>query len=138
MKVYNKTALTRNERFIKAIIYGTLATIIIAIGYGLIFNFAKIPFMFSMTYILIGYAIGYVIQIKGKGVHLRFSILAVILTLIAFLFGDLIRMFGLSIFANPTNLFLSIKLWLLRIDMIELIFKGLGLYYAYINARIAS
>ena len=138
MKVYNRNALTRNQRFNNALLYGILATLGVSLTYGLFFHYMPMPFIFSATYIAIGYIIGYVIQVKGRGVQQRFSILAVVLTIIAFILGDLIKNVGLVVFTNPLLFVLSFKAYLSNLTAIPLIFRAIGVYYAYINARVVS
>lgn len=74
LKVFNSHAISRNQRFAKAILWGIPTALIIGIVYGIISYI--LPFEFSIVHIGVGYLIGYVIKIKGRGVHLRFSILA--------------------------------------------------------------
>lgn len=137
MKVYNKNALTRNQRFNNALLFGLLACIILGILGGLVLDIIYIPYMSYMVYIGIGYSIGQIIQIKGKGVQERFSILAIVLTIISFIICDIISTLGLGIFNNLELLIYSFKLVISNNSIVDIIIKVIGIISAYYNARIA-
>ncbi len=100
LQIFNKKALTRKQRFSRALLFGLLATLLaILIEYILIKVFHV---YFSILFLAIGLGIGYCIQYFGKGVQIQFSLLASILTFIVILVSDLIA-FGFdftSILAN--------------------------------------
>ena len=136
LKVFNTHALTSNQRFNRAILVGLPTALLLAIGYGLILRFIPI------VYIAIGWAIGFVIQKYGRGVQPKFSLLAAGLTIGCILLGDLIAFYGLIIFAYPLTLIQSIVpviLYNLQTNptiLLGLLFKAIGVYMAYTNARI--
>jgi hypothetical protein len=140
LKVFNSHAISRNQRFTKAIVWGVPTALITGIIYGIISSVS--PFEFSIVYIGIGYLIGYVIKNKGRGVHLRFSVLAAGLTILAILIGDVLTIFGLDAFGSLDNLIFAfsstIMLWLSANigTLISLLFRIIGVYFAYTNARI--
>jgi len=126
LKVYNKTALTRHERFTKALLFGgaaALAAIAIDAILLKVFNV-----FFPVIYIGFGYGIGYAIQYFGHGVQIRFSILAAVLTAVTMLTCDLI--------AYPPNVLLS-ELTAYGIDSLLMWgYRAVGLYLAWRYARI--
>ncbi|PKM65172.1 MAG: hypothetical protein CVU94_08965 [Firmicutes bacterium HGW-Firmicutes-19] len=140
LKVFNSHAISRNQRFTKAIIWGVPTALITGIVYGFISHIS--PFEFSIVYIGIGYLIGYVIKNKGRGVHLRFSMLAAGLTIVAILIGDVLAFFGPEAFSSIDYVIFAfsstIMLWLSANigTLIGLLFRVAGVYFAYTNARI--
>jgi cytochrome c biogenesis protein CcdA len=140
LKVFNSHAISRNQRFTKAIVWGVPIALLIGIVYGVV-SFIS-PFEFSIVYIGIGYLIGYVIKNKGRGVHLRFSILAAGLTILAILIGDVLTFFGPAAFGSLDSVIFAfsstVMLWLSANigTLISLLFRVAGVYFAYTNARI--
>lgn len=136
LKVFNTHALTSNQRFNRAILVGLPTALILAFGYGLILRFIPI------VYVGIGWVIGSVIQKYGRGVQPKFSILAACLTIGCILLGDLIAFYGLIILAYPITLIQAIVpviLYNLQTNpsiLLGLLFKAVGVYIAYTNARI--
>ena len=131
---------SRNQRFTKAIIWGIPTALIIGVVYGIISNVS--PFEFSIVYIGIGYLIGYVIKNKGRGVHLRFSILAAGLTILAILIGDVLTFFGPSAFGSIDNVIFAFSttfMFWLSVNfgtLLGLLFRVAGVYFAFIKSRI--
>lgn len=140
LKVFNSHAISRNQRFTKAIIWGIPTALIIGVVYGIISNVS--PFEFSIVYIGIGYLIGYVIKNKGRGVHLRFSILAAGLTILAILIGDVLTFFGPSAFGSIDNVIFAFSttfMFWLSVNfgtLLGLLFRVAGVYFAFIKSRI--
>lgn len=140
VKVYNTRAITRQERFQNALIYGIGATVIITLGYGLLSNLMRIEF--SIVYLAIGYAIGMIIQKFGRGVQIQFSILAAVLAVFCFMVGDMISLFGFEILINPGIWPYAIQLIFMRLfstnpnAILSLLFRLGGVLFAYKNARI--
>lgn len=140
LKVYNKLALTRNQRFQKAILFGGAATIASIIAYVVISTI--LPFELSLLYIGFGYGIGYVIRTYGKGVQPRFSILGAILMAICFLIGDAVVLAGWGILLNPVALFNVTTFNLGYLiggginGLLSLAFRLAGVYFAYVESRI--
>lgn len=138
-KVYNKSALTRKERFQNAIVLGIPASIGLGIVYGIISRMIHIEF--SVVYVAFGYLIGTVICNYGKGVQVKFSVLAACLAALTFLIGDMISIAGLGVLdiTSWPFLFWIIINDLLSTDMnslLSLAFRALGIYMAYTNARV--
>ena len=139
-KVYNKNAITRNERFKNAIIAGIIATVVITVLYGLISGFLNVEF--SFVYLAAGYAIGQTIQKYGKGVQPRFSILAAVLAVFCFVIGDMIAWFGFEVLITPAlwipafKIIFSSYLGTSINALLSLAFRAGGVYLAYCNARV--
>ncbi len=140
LKVFNSHAISRNQRFTKAMLWGIPTALLLGVGYG-IFSLIS-PFEFSIVYIGVGYLIGYVVKSKGRGVHLRFSILAAILAIIAILIGDVLTFFGPEAFESVSNIIYSFSTTLmfwLSVDfgtILGLLFRVAGIYFAFTNSRI--
>jgi cytochrome c biogenesis protein CcdA len=140
LKVFNSHAISRNQRFTKAVLWGVPSSLLLGVVYGIV-SFIS-PFEFSIVYIAIGYLIGYVIKTKGRGVHLRFSILAAVLAIIAILIGDVFSFFGTEAFESIGNLiyaFSTTFMFWLSVDfgsLLGLLFRAAGVYFAFTNSRI--
>ena len=142
-QVFNERALTRNQRFLRALLYGTLVSVGLCVAYGLISSLLGIEF--SYAFVGIGYLIGMTIQKKGRGVQVKFSVLAAVLAVLTFVFADLIAWFGFSVFMSPEYFLFGLKAWasvMLDISsggisgMLSLLFRGFGVVAAYQSARI--
>ena len=140
LKVYNRDALSRNERFIRAILYGTGATVGLTILYGILSAVLRIEF--SVVYLAFGYAIGTVIRKFGRGVQVKFSVLAAVLAVLCFIFGDMIAYFGFSVFTYGFNFFFATFRLVLQSllgtninSLLGLLFRLGGVYIAYTTSR---
>ncbi len=140
LKVFNTHALTSKQRFSRALLVG----IVTALGSAMIYGVIKpaIMFEFSVVYIGIGWLIGSVIQKYGRGVQVKFSILAAVLAALCFILADLFGYFGLQLLFQPITLiqliFQIIPSYLQTNinSLLGLAFRALGVYMAYSNARI--
>ena len=130
LKIYNKQALTRNERFIRAVGYGVGATVGLTILYGLIARF--LMFEFSVVYLAFGYAIGTVIRKYGRGVQVRFSVLAAVLAVLCFLFGFTM---GFQFFMLAFRMVLQSLIGTSMSALLSLMFRIGGVYLAYTTSR---
>lgn len=139
-KVYNKRAVTRQQRFQNALVSGIAATIGITLIYGLISYFLNIEF--SIVYLAAGYAIGYVIKKYGRGVQLQFAVLAAVCAFFCFLIGDMIAFFGFEILLHPAYWFFALQLVLSSLlsasisSILSLLFRLGGIYLAFSTARV--
>ena len=140
LKIYNKQALTRNERFIRAVVYGVGATVGLTVLYGILSALLRIEF--SVVYLAFGYAIGTVIRKFGRGVQVRFSVLAAVLAAICFVLGDMISMVGFSVFTNGFGVFFLVFRVALQSllgtsmnALLALLFRIGGIALAYSSAR---
>lgn len=142
-QVFNKHALTRNQRFMRALLYGTLVSVGLCIAYGLISSLLSIEF--SYAFVGIGYLIGLTIRKMGRGVQVKFSVLAAVLAVLTFVFADLIAWFGFGVFSSPEYFMSGLKTWINLMmnfstggvsGLISLLFRGFGVIAAYQSARI--
>ena len=142
-QVFNKGALTRNQRMTRAILFGTLASLALCVVYGLISSMMSIEF--SYAFVAMGYAIGLVIQKTGRGVQIQFSILGAVLAALTFIFADLIAWFGFSVFTSMDYLMFGLRTWVSVLmdfsmggvsGLLSLLFRAFGVVVAYQNSRI--
>ena len=144
MQIYNSRSLDSNTKFILAIVAGLGAAIVGGVLYGLLASILRVEV--SIVFVFIGWCIGYVIRTVGRGVHMRFSVLGAIMTLIAIFIGDCIAMVGigniLGYILNPSGLALLIQFWLTSLlstsinSLLRLIFRAIGVYFGYQYSRI--
>ncbi|MGI6608584.1 MAG: hypothetical protein ACOX1F_06415 [Erysipelotrichaceae bacterium] len=126
-KAFNKPALTRRQRFTKAVVFGGLFTLLVTILNIILIKVLHLHF--DILYLAIGFGIGYVIQYFGKGVQIQFSILAAVLTAVCILICDLVAFdfnipYYLSIFTSGYD------------TLFALGYRIAGVYFAYRNARV--
>ena len=88
LKVFNVSALTQKQRFGKAVLFGSLTSLGLALVYIIINRTLAIEFFY--VYLAIGYLIGFSVMKSGRGVQLKFSILAAVLCFLTILLGDLL------------------------------------------------
>ena len=136
-RVYNSFALNSKQRFLRACLFGIPTAIGLGIAYGILSRF--LPITFSIIYVGMGYAIGYVIQKFGRGVQAKFSYLAGGLALFSFILSDVVRYFGFNFGNNLLNQILAIisQVYLGSLyGLINLAFIAWGVIMAYNTARI--
>ena len=142
-QVFNKGALTRNQRFARAVVFGMLASIGLCVVYGLISSMMHIEF--SYAFVLMGYLIGLTIQKMGRGVQIQFSILGAVLAALTFIFADFISWYGFGVFTSVNALAAGFKTWAYVMlnfthggvsGLLSLLFRGFGVIVAYQNSRI--
>lgn len=140
LKVFNKQALTRNERFQRAILAGTATSLVFAVVYGVIAG--NMRFEFSISFVAMGYGIGWAIRTYGRGVQVKFSILGAVCAMVCFLVADMIAIGGFEIFTSFRFLSMVFRFELMRLfalnisSLMLLMFRAVGVYFAYINSRI--
>ena len=86
-KIYNSSAITRKQRFSNAIVVGLATAALCTLAFVLLFRLFSV--YFGILFVAMGFAIGWMIQRYGKGVQIQFSILAVVLTLLAIFISDM-------------------------------------------------
>ncbi len=139
-KIFNTNAITKKQRFNRALLCGSIAAVVLGLVYGIFSSLIHIEF--SIVYLAIGYAIAKVVLEYGKGVQVRFSVLAAVLCVVSIFIGDMISMFGLEFLLVPQlyGTILSVYLRsLLAMDissLLGLLFRAGGVYMAYIYARV--
>ena len=140
LKVFNTDAISRNSRFLRGLVAGSITALVLAIVYGLLSSIIIVEF--SNAFIRIGYCIGMAIQRFGRGVKIEFSIMGAVLTLVSIVLADLIRYFGVSTvltFSVNTEMILFYLRSILKTDirpLLSLAFRVGGIYAGYIYSRI--
>ena len=126
-KAFNKPALTRRQRFTRAIIFGSLITLLVTV---LNIVLIKVFYLyFIILYLPIGLAIGNVIQYFGKGVQIQFSILAAALTILSILVCDMV--------AFDFNVAYYLSSYTDGYDtLFALGYRVAAVYFAYNSARV--
>ena len=139
-KIFNTNAITRKQRFNRALICGIIASVVLGIVYGVLSSLIHIEF--SIVYLAIGYAIAKVVLEYGKGVQPRFSILAAVLCVVSIFIGDIISMFGFEILFVPQLYGVVLMTYLHSLlsvnvsSLLSLLFRVGGVYIAYVYARV--
>ncbi len=141
-KIFNSQAITRQQRFSRAILVGSVTAFVLAIVYGFISSLMHIEF--SIAFVGMGYAIGWVICNYGRGVQLQFSILGAFLAAFSFMIADLIAYFGFAVLV-PSNFLPSFIIYVSMLfnltsisSLLGFLFRAYGVYIAYINSRIGG
>lgn len=140
LKVFNTQALTKNQRFQRAVLVGSVTALCFGLIYGLIAN--SIRLQFPIVFVAMGYGIGMAIRTYGRGVQAKFSILGAVCAVCCFLIADLIALGGLAIFTNFSLLPYVFRLEFARLfatnvnSLLALLYRVVGVYFAYINSRI--
>lgn len=142
IQIYNSHLLNNKQRFIQAVIFGTLTAIACAIAVSL---FAKtLGFIFTILYLATGFLISKVIMNTGRGVQKKFCILGAVLTLFSILLAELFIYAGYDILLYPNlwiQAFINIfKSWarLETSSMLSIVFQLFAIYIGYTNSSIAS
>ena len=126
-KAFNKPALTRRQRFTRAIIFGSLITLLVTV---LNIVLIKVFYLyFIILYLPIGLAIGNVIQYFGKGVQIQFSILAAALTILSILVCDMVA-FDFNV-AHYLSSYTGVYDTLFALG-----YRVAAVYFAYNSARV--
>ena len=134
MNLFNTRTLSQNQRFYRILILGIPFAIILGIVYGFITSLAG-GWELHVLYILMGYGIGNFVAKYGRGAQNRFKTVALVLTLIVIIIGDVI--YPALAYGYPLQLMVSFTLnqFLNGISgLLSLLFRASALYFAYNNA----
>lgn len=126
MKVFNTRALTRKQRFSKALLIGGACAVGAIILLVLLAN--QFGLYMSLLYVPVGFGIGMAIQYFGRGVQVQFSLLAAGLTLAVIVVVDLLTIGLDNAMAYLTQFGLD-SLW-------EIGYRAAALYLAYRYSRV--
>lgn len=116
--IYNSKVLKEKENFLQGIGAGLLAGIVFAIAYGLLLRF--LGFGFTFAPLLLALCVGRAMQFYGKGVSVKFGIVAMVVFLITLLFTDFS-----SFVAVSSDLSVSISSFIYMIKNYFLFFEGI-------------
>lgn len=139
-KIFNTDVISKNARFFRGLLAGSITSIVLAIIYGLISS--KLAIEFSMAFIGIGYLIGSSIKKYGRGVKIEFSILGAVLTALCIIIADLIAFFGFESLFNFSFLSYVFPIYLKMMlstninSILSLLFRAIGIYAGYQYSRI--
>lgn len=135
---------SRSERFVRGLIFGTLAALVIGTAYGALMYYTGFPIEFQFVIMLLGFAVAYVIRYTTHGVQKQFSILAAVLTVLCIIIADMVTAFGFNIFNY--GLFFCLRYTIssyfvfqgvgMISAMLRLVFRALAVVYAYHNGRL--
>lgn len=136
LKVFNKTALTRRERFLRALIVGVVGASVMGLVLGFLMRTVLLTWMTGFVGVLpygaIAYALGWLIRTYGRGVQLRFSVLAVVMMLWAYYLSWVV-VAGFSFTVATTYL----RLLLSDTSALPMLFAlGASCYIAFREARV--
>ena len=126
MKVFNTRALTRKQRFTKALLTGIACAAAAIIILYILFNVFGL--YMSLLYVAVGFGIGMAIQYFGRGVQIQFSLLAAGLTLAVIVIVDLLTIGLDNAMAYLTQFGLD-SLW-------EIGYRAAAIYLAYRYSRV--
>jgi len=92
-EIFNSNGLGQKERFWRALIIGSCASLVLLVIYLIIIKIMDtLGWEFAIAYMAVGYAIGWVIQKYGRGVKVSFSIMAAVFCVLIIFFGDLLSL----------------------------------------------
>ena len=127
MKIFNKAALTRKQRFSRAVLVGC-GCALLAIGIILLLGL-QFSLYLSLLYMAVGFGIGYAIQYFGKGVQIQFSLLAAGLTIAVMLVCDWVLLGG------PVNIISALTEYGLN-SLWEIAYRVVAIFLAYRYSRV--
>lgn len=126
LKIYNRNAITRQQRMNNAILFGVGAAIVCAIILWVVSNIIGV--YMPVLFIPAAYLISWLIRRYGRGVQIQFSLLAVGLTARVIIVTDLLTFHNLQmillLFTNGAN-----GLW-------NIGYRAVALILAFQNARV--
>lgn len=134
MNIFNTRTLSQNQRFQRIIPIGIVAAIILGFAYGFISDLAG-GWELHVLYIILGFAIAYVVRVIGRGAQPRFQVLGAILAIIVIVIGDII--YPVVVHQLPIGLMFSYTLrnMLSGISgLLSLLFRLSAIYIAYSNS----
>lgn len=91
MNLLDRKGLSQDERFRYATTLALICSVILGILTGLLRTF----FESSLWLLPIGFGIAYIVRRYGRGVQTRFSVIAILFTIVAILLSDVVFNFGL-------------------------------------------
>ena len=128
-RIYNKSAITRKQRFQNALVSGIIASVLCVVAFIIMLRLFHT--YFPALYVVFGYFIAFAIQRYGKGVQIQFAVLSVALTLFTIIFCDLQVFGGFSAIFSFLAQAGTARLW-------NIGYRAFALFVAYQNSRIIS
>ena len=136
-KVYNSSTLTNKQRFTRAAIAGFAAMVIRFLVYCIIVSLLHVSS--ALLFLAMGYFIGWVIQYFGHGVQKKFSIMAVIYTVLAIVLSEAAAIYISVPFISILEIIPLVLAGYLDVsinNLIGLILRITGIMVAYQTSRI--
>lgn len=137
-QLFNTNSLSQQQRFVKALIVSVVATLVMSVVLGLIMK--AVGMQLSLAYLAVGYGLGRLVQYFGRGVQVRFSVLAAVSCLVCILLTGYIAAFGLNILNLAAwKLYFLIYSYLFTGEIssiISLLYRVAAVYLAYRYARV--
>lgn len=141
MKIFNTRSLTQQQRFFRALIIGSIGSIVIGIVTGYIRLAIGRSTGFEFSFITIGatYVLAMLIQKVGRGVQPRFSILGGILGFVVVSISNVLA-WGLPLMAILIPQ-VHFQIWATFFTgsfntLITLLYQAIAIYVAYNYSRI--
>lgn len=136
MSHFNIKTVNQKQRFGIATLLGLLTGSLLGFAVGFI---RSIPnFNISIFIIIIGYGVATVVRYFGRGIQLKFSLVACLATILGILISDVIATFGVAGLMVAENYQITLK-FMYQQDMYTLvwvIYRALAIYIAYNYSRI--
>ena len=135
-KVSNTRAITRKQRFYKALLFGIPASILLGLAYGILQSL--LPVSIYYLFVLVGYLIGEVVKNFGRGVQIYFSILGAVLAVVSFIIADIYSYYGFYGFipAHLPQSLATVFTTLFAFPNLGILFRAAGIYVAFSNSRV--
>jgi len=134
-KILNTNSLSQKQRFMQAIVFGTLGTIGLTLFYILLHQVLFVV-TFDLLYVAFGYAIAWIVMKTGRGVKQRFSILAAVLCVLMIYFGDAIVLQGFQFSFGLLWMSLMALFQYYGANLIGSAFRIAAIYLAYKHSRV--
>ena len=131
LEIFNTKAITRKQRFTKALVFGILVSLGLIVAYILAIKLFQY-ILSDVVYIAFGYLIALTVREMGRGVQKQFSILAAVLTIVVIVSIDLVISGG-----DLRNLLDSLTYGGLY-SLLSIGYRVLAVYIAYGQARVVG
>ena len=124
-----------------AIAAGSLTGLAGAVAWA--FITARTSSHYSLIAVVIGFAVGWVFRVVGKGMDISFSIVAAVIALLSVAFGDLLATCAMLADANEVTFFdvfwslnwdTAVELATAQFSYVDILFYGVAAYFAFRNA----
>lgn len=134
MEIFNSRSLTQKQRFNRALLVGVPVSFVLAILFAYIRRY--IPS--SILLVVMAYLIAMTLQKVGRGVQKRFSILGLILALLAIVISDVVFYFDVGALLDIDAYLMAIR-FVVQDDIssvLGLVYRVVGVYVGYTYSRI--
>ncbi|WP_159649087.1 hypothetical protein [Erysipelothrix aquatica] len=135
MVLFNNQAASVKHRFTMSIIAGVISAVLLGVVSG---YFRQYVFNHAIVLTGVGLLIAMLINRVGRGIQLKFAIVAVLSTLLAIILSDIISEFGILGLINMESIRLTFSSMLKESisSVLWFLYRALALYVAYIYSRV--